>query len=64
ESGIDKLNISEIVNLGALDANNDGLVDNSFLTSQSNGLLLDLSTSGGGKVALNNVNDLSTSDLI
>ena len=64
ESGIDRLDVGKLVSLGALDANSDGLVDHKFLTNQGNGLLLDLSTAGGGKVSLNNVDTLSINDFV
>ena len=64
ERGVDRLDVSSLVSFGALDANSNGLVDNAFLTSQGNGLLLDLSASGGGKVLLNNVDALSSSDFV
>lgn len=64
ERGIDQLDVSDLVSFGSLDANNDGLVDNTFVTSQGNGLLLDLSASGGNKVSLDNVDALSSSDFV
>ncbi|MGD1855474.1 MAG: G8 domain-containing protein [Leptolyngbyaceae cyanobacterium] len=64
EQGLDRLEVSAVISFGALDTNNDGFVDNTFLTRQGSWLLLDLSTSGGGKVLINNIDTLSNGDFV
>lgn len=60
----DRLDVSAVTSFGALDANQDGLVDQAFLTQQGGGLLLDLSAAGGGKVQIDNVTALASRDFV